>query len=165
MQVEAEDWMFLYCGKMPPTFDDLVPAASSRAGNLGSSPGTTIGPPVYLSREEIEIISHLRAALDREKLVREFGLRRCQGLKEELVWLKGSCTFLRYGSRISAIEKYLSDYLIIEKELKAFLKKTICSGSGSGKLNVTNGHHYARTLARQQPHPVSSPSSGSDGLL
>lgn len=155
MPVEAEDWSFLYCGKAPPSFDDLVPAASSRARNIGSSPGTTIG---RLSLEEIRLRSHLRAALGRETFIREFGERRRQLLREELAWLKRSCIFLRYVSHISEIEQELSDYLIIEKQLKAFLRKTICSGSGTTKLKVLSNRHahpnYAKTLTRQQPRPV-----------
>lgn len=95
MPVEAEDWTFLYCGKMPPSFDDLVPAASTRAGNIGSSPGTATVYPAYLSPEEILIRSHLRAALERERLIRVFGERQCQSLKEDLALLKESCDYQR----------------------------------------------------------------------
>lgn len=61
--------------------------------------------PVYLSIEEIEIRSHLQAALGRERLIREFGERRCQALKQDLVWLKESYDFLQYISHISACEQ------------------------------------------------------------
>lgn len=105
MPVEAEDWTFLYGAKKPPSFDDLMAGLSRpQACNLnsGSNPETAMDYPTYPSFNEIKLKSHLWIALEREKLIREFGERRCQNLKEDLASLREQYDFLLYVSHISA---------------------------------------------------------------
>jgi hypothetical protein len=70
-------------------------AALSRAGNLGSSPGTTMGDTIYTA------IIKPQTSLELERLTREFEERRYQALKEGLARSKEEYDHLRYVSHTS----------------------------------------------------------------